>query len=131
MRLADWQAYREQFKNDVLETEARLNQAGLYTYIDEALLNSRAFLFVSDHGWAVFQPISVKGIPSVHILFVKSYKPGILTRHTIFAVKMAKRIGSRYLTADTKSKRAMMAYRRFGFKLESESDGVYHLKKIL
>lgn len=131
MRLVEWRAYREQFKNDVLETEARLNQAGLYDHINEALLSGRAFLFVSDNGWAALQPISTNGIPSVHILFVKSYKPGMLVRHTLFAVKMAVKIGSRYLTADTKSERAMVAYRRFGFKLESESDGVYHLKKIL
>lgn len=131
MRLADWRAYRDQFKSDVLEVEARLDQPGLYDEINKALLECRAFLFVSSGGWAVLQPIEINGEKAVHILFVKSARPGILVRHTAFVVKMAEKIGARYLTASTKSDRAMMAYGHFGFKLESTVNGVHFLKKTL
>lgn len=132
MRLADWQAYRDQLKPDVIEVEARLNVSGLFELINKALLNRRAFLFVSSDGWCVLHPESTKGIPSVNILFAKSYTGGSVHRHTSAIELMAREIGSRYLTTYTKDTGLASALGQFGFNLEStDSVGLHFLKKTL
>jgi len=118
----EWLDYRDELLKIMLHTEKR-NQLKFASQIDEALLNRRAFLFVSEDGFFVLKPIVDEDSNThVEVLFAFSWTDNAIDKYQSVVEEMTLMIGGKSIIIYTIITGLMPILKKHGYTLKTTAE---------
>jgi hypothetical protein len=127
---ADYLKHREMVLY-IIEEAARRNNHDFAQQVDEALLDSRAFLLITKCGFIVLQPTIKDGLVWVNIMFAYSWGTTALGLHMEEIYALARKIGARGIELYTVVPKLELFLTRKKFTKDSGESRIQHWIKRL
>lgn len=125
----NWQQYRDKLLPIIQTTEKR-NSHLFSDEIDKALSSGRAFLFVSEDGFFVLQPLSENSVMTVNVMFAFNWGGNAIERYQNIIEQLSREIGATELELYTVVESLVPLLEQQDWQL-TNGDRVMHFTKPL